>query len=295
MKYGVWFSHGEIGNDPDVISNFARSVDEAGFHRIYAAEHVVGGHPDRAGTEKVHTNEVPYHESLILFGFMAAVTKRIELMTGILVLPQRQTALVAKQAAEIDVLSRGRLVLGVGIGRNWMEYEVLNEDFRTRGRRLEEQITVLRRLWTEDYVTFDGEWHHLDRIGLNPNSVQRPIPIWMGSFRGAVVEKVLQRTARMADGWLPQFPPDDEFREVVRRFWNYVDEAGRDRSHVGMDCPINLKKDDTPARWAADIEAFRSLGATYIRVHTQGGGFTSAQEHLDAALRFKQFVDQEGL
>ena len=117
----------------------------------------------------------------------------------------------------------------------------------------------------------------------------------MGSFRGAVVEKVLQRTARMADGWLPQFPPDDEFREVVRRFWNYVDEAGRDRSHVGMDCPINLKKDDTPARWAADIEAFRSLGATYIRVHTQGGGFTSAQEHLDAALRFKQFVDQEGL
>ena len=131
---------------------------------------------------------------------MAAVTKHIELMTSVLVLPQRQTALVAKQAAEVDLLSGGRLALGVGIGRNWMEYEALNENFKNRGRRLEEQVTLLRRLWTEEYVTFESEFHHLDRIGLNPNSIRKPIPIWMGSFRGAVVEKVLQRTARMADG-----------------------------------------------------------------------------------------------
>jgi alkanesulfonate monooxygenase SsuD/methylene tetrahydromethanopterin reductase-like flavin-dependent oxidoreductase (luciferase family) len=172
-----------------------------------------------------------------------------------------------------------------------MEYEVLNENFKNRGRRLEEQIEVLRRLWTEDYVTFEGEWHHLDRIGLNPNSVRRPIPIWMGSFRGAVVEKVLQRTARMADGWLPQFPADDEFRDVASRFWGYVDEAGRDRASIGMDCPVNIKKDDDPDRWMREIDAFRALGATCIRVHTSGGGFSSPGEHLDAALRFKQHVD----
>lgn len=291
MKYGVFFGHPDIGNNPADIKEFAQSVDQAGFDRIYAAEHVVGGHPDRAGTEKVHTNVVPYHEPFALFGFMAAVTTRIEMMTAILILPQRQTALVAKQAAEVDLLSGGRMALGVGIGRNWMEYEALNENFKNRGRRLEEQVEVLRRLWTEEYVTFEGEFHHLDRIGLNPNCVRKPIPIWMGSFRGAVVEKVLQRTARMADGWLPQFPPDDEFREVIGRFWRYVDEAGRDRSTIGIDCPVNVRKDDDPDRWMREVDAFRELGATYIRVHTTGGGFSSPREHLDAALRFKQHVD----
>ncbi len=290
MQYGVWFSHPDIGNDPAVIRDFAQAVDGAGFDRLYAAEHVVGGHPDRVATEPVHTNLVPYHEPFVLFGFMAAVTTRIELMTAVLVLPQRQTALVAKQAAELDVLSGGRACLGVGVGRNWMEYEALNEDFSTRGRRLEEQIMVLRRLWTQEYVTFEGEWHHLDRIGLNPLPVRRPIPIWMGSFRGAIVEKVLRRTARLADGWLPQFPADDEFREVAERFWGYVDAAGRDRAELGMDCPITVHRDDSPDRWVAEMERFRALGATHVRVMTAGGGFRSPQEHLDAVLRWKAAV-----
>lgn len=290
MKYGVWFSHPDIGNDPAVIRDFAQAVDGAGFDRLYAAEHVVGGHPDRAAGEKVHTNVVPYHEPFALFGFMAAVTQRIELMTAVLVLPQRQTALVAKQAAEVDVLSNGRMALGVGVGRNWMEYEALGVEFRTRGRRLEEQVEVLRRLWSEDYVTFEGEFHHLDRIGLNPGPIRRPIPIWMGSFRGAVVDKVLRRSARTADGWLPQFPADDEFRAVCDRFWQYVDEAGRDRTSVGMDCPIVITADDDPARWVREFQAFEALGATHIRVMTAGGGFTSPQEHLDAALRWKEVV-----
>jgi probable F420-dependent oxidoreductase len=290
MQYGAWFSHPDIGNDPATIRDFVQAVDGAGFDRLYAAEHVVGGHPDRAGDVAVHTNLVPYHEPFVLFGFIAAVTTRIELMTAVLVLPQRQTALVAKQAAELDVLSGGRACLGVGVGRNWMEYEALNEDFATRGRRLEEQITVLRRLWTEDYVTFEGEWHHLDRIGLNPGPVRRPIPIWMGSFRGAVVDKVLQRTARMADGWLPQFPADDEFRAVAERLWGYVDAAGRDRRELGMDCPITIHRGDSPDRWVAEMERFRALGATHVRVMTAGGGFDTPQEHLDAILRWKAAV-----
>ena len=290
MQHGFWFSHPDFGNDPAVIRDVAQTVDDVGFDRIYAAEHVVGGHPDRAGGQVVHTNVVPYHEPFVLFGFMAAVTRRIELMTAVLVLPQRQTALVAKQAAELDVLSGGRVALGVGVGRNWMEYEALDVDFHTRGTRLEEQVEVLRRLWTEEYVTFDGTFHHLDRIGLNPGPVRRPIPIWMGSFRGAVVDKVLARAARMADGWLPQFPPDDEFRAVAARFWHHADEAGRDRSQIGMDCPIPIRVGDDPARWERQYAAFADLGATHVRVMTAGGGYTTPQEHLDAALRWHRVV-----
>ena len=181
-------------------------------------------------------------------------------------------------------------MLGVGVGRNWKEYEALTEDVRARGRRLEEQVEVLRRLWTEEYVTFAGEWHQLDRIGLNPGPVRRPIPIWMGSYKGAIVEKVLQRTARLADGWLPQFPADDEFRAVAERFWGYVDAAGRDRATVGMDCPIVISRDDSPDRWVREMEAFAGLGATHVRVMTAGGGFRTPQEHLDAVLRWKAAV-----
>jgi len=290
VKHGFWFGHADYGNDPAVIRDVVQAVDGAGFDRVYAAEHVVGGHPDRAEGQVVHTNVVPYHEPFVLFGFMAAVTQRVELMTAVLVLPQRQTALVAKQAAELDVLSGGRAALGVGVGRNWMEYEALDVDFRTRGRRLEEQVEVLRRLWTEDYVTFDGEFHHLDRIGLNPGPVRRPIPIWMGSFRGAVVDKVLARAARTADGWLPQFPPDDEFRAVLDRFWAHADAAGRDRSTIGIDCPVPIRADDDPAKWVREVAAFEALGATHVRVMTQGGGFRTPQEHLDAALRWHRVV-----
>lgn len=290
MKYGVWFSHPDIGNDPAVIRDFAHTVDDAGFDRLYAAEHVVGAHPDRAEGQQVHTNVVPYHEPFVLFGFLAAVTTRIELMTGVLVLPQRQTALVAKQVAEIDVLSNGRISLGVGVGRNWMEYEVLGQDFHTRGRRLEEQVQVLRHLWAEEYVTFDGEFHRLDRIGLNPRPTRAQIPIWMGSYRGAVVERVLQRAARLADGWLPQFRADDEFREVADRFWRYVDDAGRDRRSIGMDCQISIKADDDPARWRREATAFAAMGATHLRVMTAGGGFRTPQEHLDAALSWLSVV-----
>lgn len=290
MKYGIWFGHPDYGNDPLVIRDVAQAVDEAGFDRVHAAEHVVGGHPDRAEGQAVHTNVVPYHEPFVLFGFMAAVTRRVELMTAVLVLPQRQTALVAKQAAELDVLSGGRAVLGVGVGRNWMEYEALDVEFRTRGRRLEEQVEVLRRLWTEEYVTFDGEFHHLDRIGLNPGPVRRPIPIWMGSFRGAVVDKVLARAARTADGWLPQFPPDDEFREVLARFRAHAEAAGRDPATIGIDCPITIAVGDDPDRWVREVEAFAAMGATHVRVITQGGGFGTPQEHLDAALRWHRVV-----
>jgi probable F420-dependent oxidoreductase len=289
VRYGVALSHPDLGNDPGFLKDFAQSVEGAGFDHLLSAEHVVGGHPDRAKGEKVHTADVPYHEPFVLFGFLGAVTARLELVTSILILPQRQTALVAKQAAELDLLTSGRLRLGVGVGRNWMEYEALNEDFSNRGARIEEQVEVLRRLWTEELVTFDGQWHHLDRIGLNPMPVQRPIPIWMGSFVGKVVEKVIRRIGRLADGWFPQMSPTD-LAPVAERLRGYAVEAGRDPASIGIECGIAVKAGDDPARWVERADAFRALGATHLRVMTAGGGFTTPQEHLDAALRWLDAV-----
>jgi len=290
MRYGVSLSAPDLGNDAGFLKDFARTVEGAGFDHILSAEHVVGGHPDRAEGEKVHTADVPYHEPFVLFGVLGAVTERVELVTSILILPQRQTALVAKQAAELDLLTGGRLRLGVGVGRNWMEYEALNEDFSNRGARLEEQVEVLRRLWTEELVTFDGRWHHLDRIGLNPMPRQRPIPIWMGSFVGQVVEKVIRRIGRLADGWFPQLSPAD-LAPVAERLRGYAAEAGRDPATIGIECGMAVKAGDDPARWAERAEAYRALGATHLRVMTAGGGFSTPQEHLDAALHWLDAVN----
>jgi probable F420-dependent oxidoreductase len=287
MRFGVTFSHPDLGDDPRFYLAFARAVEGAGFDHVAAAEHVVGGHPDRLrGGEKVHTYDVRNHEPFVLFGFLGAVTDRLELATSILILPQRQTVLVAKQAAELDVLTGGRVRLGVGVGRNWMEYEALNEDFATRGARIEEQVDVLRRLWTDELVTFDGRWHHLDRVGLNPMPVQQPIPIWMGSFYGALVERVLRRIGRLADGWLPQFPPGDELAAAVERLHGYARDAGRDPAAIGIECTIGVRRDDDAQRWRDLAARYRDLGATHLRVTTANGGFTTPQEHLDAARRW---------
>jgi probable F420-dependent oxidoreductase len=290
VRFGVSFSHPDLGNDPGFLRDYAQAVEGAGFDHLLAAEHVAGGHPDRAGGGKVHTSDIPYHEPFVLFGFLGAVTSRLELVTSILILPQRQTVLVAKQAAELDLLTGGRLRLGVGVGRNWMEYEALDADFTNRGARIEEQVEVLRRLWCEELVTFDGRWHHLDRIGLNPMPVQRPIPIWMGSYAGRVVEKVIRRIGTLADGWFPQFPPGDELAAVVQRVRDYAAEAGRDPASVGIECGITVRRGDSPQRWVERAEAHRALGATHLRVITAGGGFESPPEHLAAAVRWIEAV-----
>jgi probable F420-dependent oxidoreductase len=290
MRLGVTFSHPDLGDDPGFYREFAQTVEEAGFDHLLTAEHVVGGHPDRAAGEQVHTYDVPYHEPFVLLGHLGAVTTRLELVTSVLILPQRQTVLVAKQAAELDLLTGGRVRLGVGVGRNWMEYEALNEEFSNRGERIEEQVAVLRQLWTDDLVTFDGRWHHLDGVGLNPLPVQRPIPIWMGSFRGRVVERVLERVARLADGWFPQFPPDDQLAAVLDRLRGYATAAGRDPATIGIEGGIAVRRDDDPQRWVERATAFRDLGATHLRVMTAGGGFAAPSVHLAAAVRWIEVV-----
>jgi probable F420-dependent oxidoreductase len=288
MKYGTMFSHADIGNDPGVIRNYVTALDEAGLHFLTAPEHVIGGHPDRLRGEVVHTYDKPYHEPFVLFGFIAGVTRRIELATSILILPQRQTALVAKQAAELDLLSGGRLRLGIGSGRNWMEYEALGVDFAERGERMEEQVDVLRRLWTEELVTFEGRWHHLDRMGLNPMPVQRPIPIWMGSFVGKVVEKVIKRVGRTADGWMCQMPAGEEMAAVVGRLRTYAHQAGRDPDTIGIEAIARVKPGDSSEQWLATAHAFAASGATHLKV--MPAGFDSPDEMLAAVLAWHAVV-----
>ncbi len=293
MRLGVVFPQTEIGSDPAAIRDYTVAVERAGYDHLLVYDHVLGALPERftEGTGSVrrppYTHESTFHEPFALFGYLAALTQRLELVTGVLILPQRQTALVAKQAAAIDILSGGRLRLGAGIGWNFTEYEALGEDFHTRGRRMTEQIAVLRRLWTEPVVTFRGRWHTLDRVGISPLPVQRPIPLWMGGM----AEPVLRRLARVADGWFPQFQPSADARAIIERLHGYIRAAGRDPAAVGIEGRISVHS-DLPEVLLDSYEAWQALGATHLSVNTMGGGFTSPGQHIDAVLRFKELIDR---
>lgn len=287
MRLGAAFGNINMGTDWGVIRGLVHELEAAGFDGISTNDHVIGGHPDRAEGQRVHTSTTGVHEPLVYLSFIAAVTERVELATGVLLLPQRQTTLVAKQCAELDLLSGGRLRLGVGIGRNWMEYEALNEAFDNRGRRIEEQVEVLRHYWTSEHVTYQGQWHNLDRVGLNPMPVQRPIPIWMGSYFGFVNERVLERIGRMADGWMPQFPPAD-LEPILDRVKAYASDAGRDPAELGIECAIRTRPDDDPARWADLAEAYRDLGATHLKV------FAAGDSPAEIVATMRQWLDAVG-
>lgn len=275
MRIGAVFPQTELGGDASAVRTYGQRVEELGFTHLLAYDHVVGAdpavHTGWAGPYDVHTT---FHEPLVMFGYLAAVTTTLELVTGVIILPQRQTVLVAKQAAEVDLLSEGRLRLGVGLGWNAVEYEALNENFANRGKRSEEQIAVLRRLWTEQTVTFDGRHHRVTGAGLAPLPVQRPIPVWVG----AASRPALERAGRLADGWFPMKSPGpqlDQAREIVEQS---AIAAGRDPSAIGMEGRVNWQGDahqvaDELAQWA-------EAGATHVSVNTMGAGLRTVNEHL---------------
>ena len=281
MRLHAIFPQTEIGSDPAVVGRFFREIEALGLDGVVAYDHVLGAEPGRPGWAGPYTIDSPFHEVMVLFGYAAAVTTRLELSTGVLILPQRQTALVAKQAAAIDVLSRGRLRLGVGVGWNWVEFGALGTSFKDRGRRIEEQIALLRRLWTERSVTFDGTWHHVDRAGIEPPPVRRPIPLWMG----ADSEPAIRRVARLADGFFSHFTATDEGRALAATFWEWVKQAGRDPASVGLECRVGVRMSDDELSRAADT--FRAMGATDLEFNTMRGGLRDVDEHLAAFRRFR--------
>jgi probable F420-dependent oxidoreductase len=251
-----------------------------------AYDHVLGASPDRPKPlDGPYTDRDPFHEIFILFSYMSALTVRIELATGILILPQRETALVAKQAAALDVLSGGRLRLGIGIGWNWVEYEALNQDFHTRGRRVEEQVDLLHKLWTQPLVTFKGEWHDFSEAGLNPLPIQRPIPIWFGGHADAV----LRRVSRSGDGWLPNYRKAAEAKPSLEKLYAYIDENGRERGDIGLE-PRLWYGNGEPAKWQKYLDEWREIGATHLTLNTMRCGFESPAEHIDAIRKFAHHV-----
>ena len=287
MKIGVVLPQTEIGNDPGAIKAYAEAVEGMGFAHALVFDHVLGANPERPGGWKgPYTYRHAFHEPFVLFGFLAAATRRLELVTGILILPQRQTALVAKQAAAVDVLSGGRLRLGVGVGWNPVEFEALGEDFHTRGKRIEEQVEVMRALWTRELVTYKGAYHQIPDAGLNPLPVQRPIPIWMGGES----EPVQKRMARLADGWMPHFRAGEAGQAAVDTLQGLIRGAGRDPKQFGIEGRMTLSQ-IPQADWAKELEAWRAMrGISHLCVHTAGMGLATADDHVKTLRRFREIA-----
>jgi probable F420-dependent oxidoreductase len=277
VNIGVVFPQTEIGADRGAVRAYAQRVDELGFTHLLAYDHVLGAdpavHQPWTGPYDVNTT---FHEPFVVFGYLAALTS-LELVTGIIILPQRQTALVAKQAAEVDLLTNGHFRLGIGLGWNAVEYEALGKNFADRGRRMAEQVALLRRLWTERSVTFAGAYDTVTGAGLAPMPVQRPIPVWFGAqSRPAYV-----RAGQLADGWFPQVPPGDRLAEAKAIVDQAAVAAGRDPAQIGMEGRVSWT-DGGAGKLVDQVGRWRSAGASHLSINTMSAGLGSVDGHLEA-------------
>jgi probable F420-dependent oxidoreductase len=278
-QLGVVFPQSEIGSDPGAVRAFAQAAEDLGCRHLQIYDHVLGADASVRPGWTGFDAESPFHEVFVLFGFLAAVTTRLRLFTGVLVLPQRQTALVAKQAAEVDVLTGGRLTLGVGLGYNEVEYEALGMAFADRAERFEEQIALLRRLFTEPSLSFEGRWNRVTAAAINPLPVQRPIPIWIGGS----APRALRRAARLGDGFLPEMAMAAHGglnpRDAVAQVRALVAAAGRDVAAYGVNARVNVASGD-PGDWRAEVETWRALDVSHITLTTMGAGYAGPDEHI---------------
>ena len=295
MEIGVIFPQTEIEPDVAAIRDFAQAAQDMGYSYLFIADHVLGA--DASAYDHplfgMYNHESVVHESLTTMGYLAAVAPGMGLMSGILILPQRQTALVAKQSAEIDVLCGGRLRLGIGVGWNFVEYEALGMNFNDRGARSAEQIEVMRQLWTNESVDFHGQWHDITHAGINPLPVQRPIPVWLGVGSPAAPippDVALRRVARIADGWCPNFSPDESGYALQDKVHSYMAEYGRDPSELGLDGRLKTAG-NSPEDWAEEVADWRRMGASHLSIENRRAGLKTADEHIEMMRRFKEAVE----
>ncbi len=285
MKIGIVLPHHEIGADPAAIKTFATGAEALGADHILIYDHVLGADRDRpGGFEGPYDKHVGFHEPMTTLSFIAALTTSIELVTAILILPQRQTALVAKQAAELAILSENRFRMGIGTGWNEIEYEALNENFSNRGKRQEEQIAVMRELWAHDSISFDGKYHQVTMAGIKPRP-EKPVPIWFGGGAPAL----LDRCARLGDGWLPLMGPNDKAKAAIETMQTKREAAGLSWDNFGIQAQAQAGG-GTPERWAKHYQNWAALGATHIAIATHNAGFTSVDEHLKAFEAYREAV-----
>ena len=284
MNVGVVYPQTELEPDPIEVRDFAQTAEALGFTHILTYEHVLGADPDRpGGWSGVYTIEDSFMEPFSLFSFMSGVTKKLEFATGILILPQRQTALVAKQAATLDRLCGGRLRLGIGVGWNETEYIALDENFHTRGRRCEEQIQVLRQLWTEPCVVFNGHWHTIPGMGIKPRPLQQPIPIWIGGH----ADTVLRRAARLADGWLPTFASAEDAAPSLEKLEKYLQAEDRSITEFGIEARLRFSDGNLDAL-AEAMKAWDKAGASHLSLNTMKSQLNGLDAHLQAMRIFSE-------
>lgn len=288
LRVGAVYPQTELGHDTGAIRTWVQEVERLGYRHILIYDHVVGADPAvHDGWTRAYDVNTTFREPLVLLGYMAAISS-LEFVTGVVILPQRQTVLVAKQAAEVDLLARGNFRLGIGIGWNPVEYQALGEDFTNRGRRSEEQISLLRRLWVEQSVTFTGEHDCVVGAGLNPMPVQRPIPIWIGG----VSERTYARIGRLADGWFPNMPLGPKVEEALAMIDRSARAAGRDPATLGMEPRIN---------YTGDVDALAELtdrwhraGASHVAINTMRAGLAGVDEHLTVLAAIAQALGLPG-
>lgn len=298
MRMGAIFPNNEIEPDGGAIRAWTLAVEEMGYSNILCYDHVIGANVASRPGWQGYNLDSRFHEPVALMSFMAAITQRVGLATSIMILPQRQTVLVAKQASTLDILCQGRLRLGIGTGWNHVEYEALGMDFAARGRRFDEQIDVLRALWTERAVTFATPMHTITDAGIFPMPLQRPIPLWLGG--GGVhpikgwgnVDKVLKRIARKGDGWMPTFDPDETGCELVERFRGYCRDVGRDPATVPIEA---LLLPAMHADWPAHVRAWEALGATQMAVNVGGDGLAGIDESLRRLAHVRDVLREGGV
>jgi probable F420-dependent oxidoreductase len=276
MQIGVVFPQTELGGSAANVRRYAEGVEALGFAHVLAYDHVLGADPDvHAPWRGPYDIRTTFHEPFVLFGFLAGFTT-LELVTGIIIAPQRQTALVAKQAAEVDLLTEGRFRLGLGVGWNPVEYEALGEDFHTRGARLDEQIPLLRQLWTDESVTHAGRFDQVTAAGLAPMPVQRPIPIWLGGSSAPAYRRI----GRLADGWFPQVRPGEPLDEAVAVIGQAAELAGRDPAALGMEGRVSWTEEGV-SKLVDQVGKWQGAGASHVSINTMGAGLATVDQHLE--------------
>ena len=283
MQISAWFPTRDIGTDPVRIRDWAQAAEELGYDHIEVPDHVFGA-TARDGWSPRYNEQDAFHETFVTLGFLAGVTTTIGLASGVLILPQRQTGVVAKQATQVDILSGGRLRLGVGVGWNHVEYEALNEDWKSRGTRQREQVEVLKKLWCDDLVTYQGRFHQFTEVNITPRPVQRPIPVWFGGSSDAVVK----RAAQIGDGWMPIMAPDHEAEAKLEQLRNHLSDCGRNTSAFGIEGWLRMDKAD-PDEWSVAAEGWRKLGADIVMLYPMYR-IPNFDDQIETLRRFKEVV-----